>query len=609
MKKISALLTFLILVGIFIPAVSATNVYELPYSDSKNLQTYSYYTAINPNDGTYVGNSQPTYYIIDITNIENYANLHYARFTAEYNMPFEVGNHPFQYMHPVTQTKTDGYYICHKYTNLLGGVVKTDVVFFFTGWNIGSRTGQYKDYIYNASGGRVSHGSYNQVYYPADYASDDDIQNRALIYIDRMAGSIYNLTSEFSSYADNKYSIDISEYPSIAPDNFKSAQINITREFNGEYYQSDVGVYNNNSQLIIGGSSSSDESYLVYLSDLYKITVTSQLFDEEYYFLLGQTPGDPGDPTDPADPDNTSVTVYVRNSQSGALIANAHIVISASVNGTFHEIVNETVPSGIYSIELQPTGGGMPNPDFYRLTTIVEGYNSIMPNIDFEVDGATSIYAYLDPVAGAPEDENKTFIDFYVRDLAANAISGATVNFGGYTLITNSAGYAVFEVDKSNTYSWTISKSGYGALTGNAVIGDAPRHTINTVLAPAVTPTTPTPIPTSTPISPTPAMTAPTGEPVSNWLEWFAAHFGMILGGGAEIGKIFMWLCFSIPVGVYVGKESKAGAAGFMAGAGVVTLFFVLIGWVPIWLLVFIALIIGLLYAKIFNNSDNGGGR
>lgn len=206
-------------------------------------------------------------------------------------------------------------------------------------------------------------------------------------------------------------------------------------------------------------------------------------------------------------------------------------------------------------------------------------------------------------------NENKTFIDFFVRDMSSNPISGATVKFGKYTLITNSAGYTVFEVDKNNNYSWTVSKSGYGALTGNAVIGSDPRHTINTVLAPIVTPTTTTPIPTSPPIGPTPTMTAPTGESVSNLLEWFAAHFGMLLGGGVEIGKIFMWLCFTVPVGVYVGKEAKAGAAGFMAGAGIVTLFFVLIGWVPIWLVVLLALIIGLLYAKVFNAQDNGGGR
>lgn len=327
-------------------------------------------------------------------------------------------------------------------------------------------------------------------------------------------------------------------------------------------------------------------------------------------FIRTHSLDDPDDPDDPEDPDNTTLTVYVKNSQTGALIANSRIVIDALVDGEYYNVVNRTEPSGIFSITLQPTGGGQPNPDGYRLIATADGYNNPMPEINFTVDDyKLSLYCLLDPIAGGPVNENKTFIDFFVRDMSSNPISGATVKFGKYTLITNSQGYTVFEVDKNNNYSWTVSKSGYGPLTGNAVIGDAPRHTINTVLAPIVTPTTTTPIPTSPPISPTPTMTAPTGEHVSNWLEWFAAHFGMILGGGVEIGKIFMWLCFTVPVGVYVGKEAKAGAAGFMAGAGIVTLFFVLIGWVPIWLVVLLALIIGLLYAKVFNSQDNGGGR
>jgi len=379
--------------------------------------------------------------------------------------------------------------------------------------------------------------------------------------------------------------------------------IEINRIIDGVPNPSKLIVSNATSVVYDSGFTSSNATYNIPVING-TVDIISQATGKTYTIFNNL----PDDPVDPDDPD-TPITIYIRNSQTYALLANAHIDISASVNGNLHDVANETVPSGIYSIDLQPTGGGMPNPDFYRLIVTAEGYNSIMPHIDFEVDGATSIYAYLDPVAGAPEDENKTFIDFYVRDLAANAISGATVNFGGYTLITNSAGYTMFEVYKNQTYSWTVSKSGYGSVTGNAVIGSNARHTINSVIAPAVTPTTPTAIPTSTPISPTPTMTAPTGEPVSNWLEWFAAHFGMLLGGGAEIGKIFMWLCFSVPVGVYVAKEAKAGAAGFMAGAGVVTLFFVLIGWVPIWLLVLLALIIGLLYAKVFNNSDNGGGR
>lgn len=380
-------------------------------------------------------------------------------------------------------------------------------------------------------------------------------------------------------------------------DNDRSYQINLKREYGEKSYFSQIDL-KQDDVTVLSDYDHIDFRYTTIKSEINTINITSPF--RTYSRLLGtsDTPG------------SNTLTVYIKNSQTGALIANANVVIDALVDDEYYPVTNRTEPSGIFTITLQPTGGGKPNPDGYRLIVTADGYNNPMPEINFTVDDYKNyIYCLLDPIAGGPVNENKTFIDFFVRDMASNPISGATVKFGKYTLITNSAGYTVFEVDKNSNYSWTVSKSGYGPLTGNAVIGDAPRHTINTVLAPIVTPTTTTPIPTSPSIDPTSTMTAPTGEPVSNWLEWFAAHFGMILGGGVEIGKIFMWLCFTVPVGVYVGKEAKAGAAGFMAGAGIVTLFFVLIGWVPIWLVVLLALIIGLLYAKEFNAPDNGGGR
>ena len=379
-------------------------------------------------------------------------------------------------------------------------------------------------------------------------------------------------------------------------------EIGLFRTIEGIPYKSTIQFAKNGEDIFTSTKTGGYWIYPYLYDQIDEINVTNPN-GRSFVYTLGDDPG--GDPG--GDP---NVIVYVKNSQTGALIADANIVIDALVNGEYYPVANRTEPSGIFRITLQPTGGGQPNPDGYRLIVTADGYNNPMPEINFTVDDyKLYLTCLLDPIAGGPVNEAKTFIDFFVRDMSSNPISGATVKFGKYTLITNSAGYTVFEVDKNNNYSWTVSKSGYGALTGNAVIGADPRHTINTVLAPVVTPTTPTPIPTSPPIGPTPTMTAPTGEPVSNWLEWFAAHFGMILGGGVELGKIFMWLCFTVPVGVYVGKEAKAGAAGFMAGAGIVTLFFVLIGWVPIWLVVLLALIIGLLYAKVFNTPDNGGGR
>ena len=597
MKKIFLALIMLIIVGIFVPAVSAVDYnVDIPFSVTNNEQLFDHYGTNIGNFGYDVNYNTNSELVLSISYVQNYQQLHYAVYEASRDLGTE-GTQTVWYRRPSDNTLQKATLQIIKSRNALGQVTQTFVYFMPTGtWDIGTKTGSWSSVIYSDNNGQpgtssvLSLGTYRD-WYPSPGAATGNSDYAANIYL-TSADDPFNWNSYVEGYSNVYYGLNV-EYVG------QSVDVDIIREFSGVNYYSSVDILDLDGGIILQDKSSKNTNLLINADRFGSINVT--IGNLYYRYIFGDvTSSDSSSPT---------VTIYIRNTQTDALIANAHINISASVDGSLHEIINETIPAGIATYNLQPTGGGMPNPDFYRLITTAEGYNSIMPYIDFEVDGASTIYAYLDPVGGAPEDENNTFIDFFVRDMSANPISGATVNFGGYTLITNSAGYTIFEVDKSKTYSWTVSKSGYGSLTGNAVIGDDPRHTINTVLAPSVTPTIPTVIPTSTPISPTPTMTSPTGEPVSNWLEWFAAHFGMLLGGGAEIGKIFMWLCFALPVGVYVGKEAKAGAAGFMAGAGIVTLFFVLIGWVPIWLLVLLALIIGLLYAKVFNNSDTGGGR
>ena len=586
MKKISLVtvvaLTVLLIAAAF-PAVSAETIIDEHIAISGDASQIFDHTAKTTSTRNYAYNT------IKIREISLYDNLNYIAYQFKVDSAYNVLQYLPEGNNAITYTidgvvKSGNIHVSYQ-KNYLGSVIAVDYVIFLYDWDNADMSGP-KSVKLNKS--LISCRSWcspseSQLYSMPAYLSDT--------YGGDFPSMPYNCI--IAAYSPWETHLIVSDYDNLM------YEVRLTRVFDGEFYVSTLRAIDGDDVISYVNGDLTDIHTYIKKSDVVKFEI-EDLKSNIYTYPI--TSGGSG-------PTKSIATVYVQNSQTGALLANAHINISASVNGTLHEVVNKTIPSGIYSIELQPTGGGMPNPDFYRLITTVEGYNSIMPHIDFEVDGATTIYAYLDPTGGAPEDENNTFIDFFVRDLSANPISGATVNFGGYTLITNSAGYTIFEVDKNNTYSWTVSKSGYGSVTGNAVIGSSARHTINSVIAPAVTPTTPTAIPTSTPISPTPTMTAPTGEPVSNWLEWFAAHFGMILGGGAEIGKIFMWLCFAVPVGVYVGKEAKAGAAGFMAGAGVVTLFFALIGWVPIWLLVLLALIIGLLYAKVFNNPDNGGGR
>jgi hypothetical protein len=573
MKKISLALIVLILVGICIPSVSATILYDEEIDDY--VFTGESYKATD--DSSIYGTKKVDRIVFkDISQYNSLSYIVIDCYTKHFSSAYPDGTHYLEYWYtsnpsvtyPLTATIKTSY-------NLLGQRTQTRIQLFFPEWDIGSLTGyqtiQFSDSLYDCKG--------------SDY-QEIGIRQNVYVYDGFFPKHVFTISS--GKWTKNHITIS---------DNGYDYTINLQRVYGNQYFKSDFVA--KLGETIRYSDSGSDDLELKFIHSEIDLVELSTLVKTRIYPLDGEQPDTSG-----------SVTVYVKNSQTGALIANANIVIDALVDGEYYPVVNRTEPSGIFTITLQPTGGGKPNPDGYRLIVTADGYNNPMPEINFTVDDYKNyIHCLLDPIAGGPVNENKTFIDFFVRDMKSNPIPGATVKFGKYTLITNSAGYTVFEVDKNNNYIWTISKSGYGPLTGNAVIGDSPRHTINTVLAPIVTPTITTPIPTSPPIGPTPTMTSPTGEPVSNWLEWFAAHFGMILGGGVEIGKIFMWLCFTVPVGVYVGKEAKAGAAGFMAGAGIVTLFFVLIGWVPIWLVVLLALIIGLLYAKEFNNSDTGGGR
>jgi hypothetical protein len=596
MKKLLAVLTVLLIVGICIPAVSAD---EILYDETLTQ-------IIDTSDnGTYTTTATPmvsrSYTKVGFNDITLYPDLSYIMFTIpgpqgygvgeDIDTLLDEGEHSFTYN--LNGEKTGTAYISRY--NSLGQTTKTRILLFFNDWDIGTLTG-HQSFEINGITMAKRNGAENLG--GNHYYINPGTNPVSLV----RSGTEVCLGSDTTVYYEIASSIPWKNHITV----IEEAQphgysINLERTILGDLYTSTINIYKNNEVVFSNTGYGSGFGVWYPYDEIDLITVINPQ-NTQYTFPLGAGSGE----TPVTD---TNVNIYIRNSQTGAAIANSHILINASVNGEFFEVINQTLPGGIYQGTLQPTGGGMPNPDFYRLIPTADGYNSVMPYIDFNVDGETTIYAYMDPIAGGPLDENKTFIDFFVRDLAANPISGATVNFGGYTLLTNSQGYTVFEVDINNAYTWTVSKSGYGSLTGNAVIGADDRYTVNSVLGLAVTPTTPTAIPTSTLIGPTPTLTAPTGEPVSNLLEWFAAHFGMLLGGGVEIGKIFMWLCFSVPVGVYVGKEAKAGATGFMAGAGIVTLFFVLIGWVPIWLLVLLALIIGLLYAKVFNSSDTGGGR
>lgn len=198
-----------------------------------------------------------------------------------------------------------------------------------------------------------------------------------------------------------------------------------------------------------------------------------------------------------------SVTVYVQNSQTGALLANANLAILAAAGGTETEIISTTLPGGTATYTLQPTGGGSPNPDYYRAVATVPGYTQIVENHSFTLNGPHDVIIEMRPDTGGPLDPDRAYLEFYVRDIHANPISSASVQCDGRIKTTNSQGYAVFEVAKNATYPYTVSKSGYMTIQGSAIVVDGPRYVANVVLGPGTVPTyTPTLGPGETPGGP-----------------------------------------------------------------------------------------------------------
>ncbi|MDD4488590.1 MAG: hypothetical protein PHD34_07935, partial [Methanothrix soehngenii] len=167
------------------------------------------------------------------------------------------------------------------------------------------------------------------------------------------------------------------------------------------------------------------------------------------------------------------------------------------------EVVNATPPGGTATYTRQPTGGGLPNPDYYRAVATVPGFTQIVENHSFTLNGPHDVIIEMRPDSGGPTDPDRAYLEFYVRDLHANGIPSASVQCAGMIRQTNSAGYLVIEVAKNATYPYKVTKSGYVTIEGTATVADGPRYVANVVLGPGTVPTyTPTPGPGETPGGP-----------------------------------------------------------------------------------------------------------
>ena len=282
----------------------------------------------------------------------------------------------------------------------------------------------------------------------------------------------------------------------VVTDNGNKADIDLYRDFPDVNKQSEFYVLFGDTQYY-ENSESNVNRYV--MAENYPFTVSLKTTYGNWYnetFFAGQT--GPDEPT--PGPANTTVNIYVRSSQTGALLAGAHLLLEGApgVDG-WSDYYNGTLPSGSAEFSLPTTTEATPYQ--FRVTATYPGYTETVPLQYFNTFRSRNIIIEMEPAAVAPTDPENTFLVFYVRDTSANPLPGAVIEVDDQWLYTNNNGYARFEVLKNATYPYKVSKSGYMTIQGSANVESEGSYTVNVVLGPGTVPTyTPTPtLPGATP--------------------------------------------------------------------------------------------------------------
>ncbi len=342
----------------------------------------------------------------------------------------------------------------------------------------------------------------------------------------------------------------------------------------GEYEEAPVGYYN-----FYGNK----PGYEMFPDYAIRVNVLPVKYMPEIFCDIIVAP----DGSFPDDPNNSPVFVYVRNSQTGALLADACVIIQDTRTDPWTEVINQTLPSGqgTFYLPNEPDS----NPDQYYITALLPGYNDIYNGRYFRVAGPIYIYIDMEPIEGGPVDENNTFLEFYVRDPDGNPVSDAvvSVSVADKARLTNPQGWTQFEVPKNAAYSYTVRKSGYSTIEGSVTVGDGHRHTVNVVLNPTQPPDVPT--------QPTPPGGIPDEDDDSDgFLMQAVRSIANLFGVSFGIGKTILGMLIALAIGMATAKQLKGGAQEFGMGMLGGVVLGVLIGLLPIWVLVLLVLIVGL---------------
>jgi len=258
----------------------------------------------------------------------------------------------------------------------------------------------------------------------------------------------------------------------------------------------DVTITAPSLNISISGKTDSDGRYIVPgmppATEAYHVTVSKENYstDQTYARDLETNPN--------PNPANLSVaagevtTQYFEISKKVNLLAvhlqraddHAHVVAPFQIHGTKTIGTDgEGLPIYKYSaITTTPNNGG--NAEIHDLESDTYTILFDEASIGYVVAG----YDHVLPYTIAPQGAETITIDLAdyqpytalitVTDNANLPVAGATVTLGATNLITNDFGQAFFPGLVPNTYTLTISKSGYTTYTGTAIVNGNEQQTI-----------------------------------------------------------------------------------------------------------------------------------
>lgn len=473
MPRIALPLILLLCIGLLVPCAAAADIHEY-YNDAvdnseSNVDVFWKYIQGEPRT---TGNLNSIY----LVNAENYQYFSYFAIEVPANVGYwdNGGGYIEPGTYPITCTY-NGHDIpatlyLSRQTNLLGSITSTRFLVLFDGWNNDGLTGgQYINFPFVYYSGSLDRGGLSTAIRPA---KDSAVWWPVTYHL--------KYSSANGQFWENM--LDVT-------DDGIGYDIELSRTLGTHTHPSTIIINNGGTQVFT--NSQTINLKLWYSKE--EITDISIISPRQTYLVsLGSSS---------ESSQQSNVTIYVQNSQTGALLANARLTIQDTTTDPWTEVVNETLSSGQGSFSL-PKDTGL-HLTQYRIGATVPGYQQVVPALFARVTGPTNIVVEMEPLAGGPADPDNTYLEFYVRDLNANGIANANVLVDGKTRWTNGQGYTQFEVAKNATYPYTVSKSGYMTIQGSAIVADGPRYVANVVLGPGTVPTyTPTLGPGETPGGP-----------------------------------------------------------------------------------------------------------